>query len=502
MKYLLGVDFGGSSSKATLINEYGEKICSAVCEYPMLFPEVGWVEHDPEDIYRAFVSNVRTVLAKSNVSPKEIIAVSLDAGTHIAVLLDEYDNVIRPAIYWSDSRSDKQAKQLSEYCEEIMKMCLNSPGPVWTLPQLMWIRDCRPEEFKRIRRILFLKDYIRYKLTGAFVTDSIEAMGSMLMDVEKGEWSDWLCSFCGISKEMLPEIVSPATIVGTVNEAATAETGLSRDTLVVAGSTDTVMEVYASGAVKKGQATIKLATAGRICVITEKAYSHPLLLCYKHIIPGLWYPGTATKTCAASLRWYRDVFCSHEKEIAKEKNIDAYKIMDETASCVPAGSDGLMFHPYLQGEITPYSDADLRASFTGVSMYHTKGHFNRAIMEGVGYSMLDSLNVIKEMGMEITDTIKIIGGGSRSLLWRQIVSDMLELPMTQVLTDDSSIGSAMLAGVASGVFESFDQSVEICTKTGETIFPDTKNRDVYRKGYEFYKRIHDAMAPIYRDMAR
>jgi xylulokinase len=502
VRYLLGVDFGGGSSKATLVSENGEIICSASCEYRMYFPQAGWAEQDPEEIYNAFVMNMRAILEKSRVSPDDITALSLDGGTHIAVLLDENNNVIRPAIYWSDARSTKQVQELSPYKDEIMRLSLNVPSTIWTLPQLMWIRENAPGDFKRIKRILFLKDYIRYRLTGNIATDSIDAMGSMLMDVEKGEWSEWLCSLCGLTVDKLPEIVEPDSIVGTVSEAAARETGLSTKTLVAAGATDTVMEVYASGAIRPGHATLKLATAGRICAITDKIYVNSLIVNYKHISPGLWYPGTATKTCASSLRWYRDVFGAQEVELSKKLGTSAYKLIDEAAKRVPAGADGLFFHPYLQGEITPYLDDNLRASFTGMSSFHGKGHFNRAVMEGVAYSLRECMEAMKGMEIEITDTVRIIGGGARSPLWRQIVADVLDIPVIDVLTDDSSIGSAMLAGVASGVFKSFEQSVEVCTRMGSIIYPNEKNREVYDRGFEIYRRIHDALAPIYTDMAK
>ena len=173
MKYLLGVDFGGGSSKATLLSEKGESVCSAASEYPMLCPHVGWAEQDPESIYRAFVRNTHDIFAKSGVSPEDIVAMAFDGGTHIAVLLDENDRVIRPAIYWSDTRSARQAESLAPWHEEIMRKSFNIPGPLWTLPQLLWIREAEPENFRRIRRILFLKDYIRFRVTGTYVTDSI-----------------------------------------------------------------------------------------------------------------------------------------------------------------------------------------------------------------------------------------------------------------------------------------------------------------------------------------
>lgn len=502
MRYLLGVDFGGSSSKATLVSEHGEIISFSTHEYRMYFPGAGWAEQDPEEIYNSFVMNIRAILEKSRISADDITALSLDGGTHIAVLLDECNNVIRPAIYWSDSRSSKQVRELSLYNDKIMRLSLNVPSTIWTLPQLMWIRENAPEEFKRIKHVLFLKDYIRYRLIGRIVTDSIEAMGSMLMDVEKSEWSEWLCSLCGLTVDKLPEITEPSSIVGAVSAVAAEETGLSTKTLVAAGATDTVMEIYASGAIRPGQATLKLATAGRICAITDKIYVNSLVVTYKHIIPGLWYPGTATKTCASSLRWYRDVLGVHEIELSKKLGTCAYKLIDEAAGSVPAGADGLFFHPYLQGEITPYLDNNLRASFTGVSSFHGKGHFNRAVMEGVAYSLRDCMEAMKGLEIEITDTVRIIGGGAKSPLWRQIVADVLDIPVINVLTDDSSIGSAMLAGISSGVFKSFEQSVEACTRMGSIVYPNKENRVVYDRGFEIYRRIHDALAPIYAEMAK
>ena len=443
MKYLLGIDFGGGASKATLINVRGEIVCRASSEYPMLYPHNGWAEQEPESLYQAFVQNVKSILEQPGICAEDIAALSLDGGTHIAVLLDEKNEVIRPAIYWSDTRSVQQARLLEPYRERIAQLSRNTPGPLWTLPQLMWLREREPEHFKRIAHILFLKDYIRYRITGNMATDAIEAMGSMLLDVNTGRWSPWLCSLCGVRVDQLPEIREPTDIIGTPVARVCHETGLSSRTLVCAGATDTAMEVYASGAIRTGQMTLKLATAGRICPITDHAITDPFLVCYRHVIPGLWYPGTATKTCASSMRWYRDVLSGEERMREKQEKKSAYKLIDFAAEQIPAGSDGLFFHPYLQGEITPYADAALRASFTNVSSFHTKEHFDRAVMEGVAYSLRDCMEVLYRLGVTVNDTVRIIGGGSKSAVWRQIVADVLDMPLCQSLTDDSSVGSAI-----------------------------------------------------------
>lgn len=500
-KYLLGVDFGGGASKATLLRDDGKIVVTASREYPTYYPHDGWAEQNPEEVYDAFVSNVREIIKNSSINPDDIAALCLDAATHTAVLLDEDDNLVRNSIYWTDKRSAKESDYLfKKYNDEIMSLSYNTPSPLWTLPQMMWLRENEQENFKKINKIMFVKDYIRYRIVNEFVVDSIEAAGSMMMDVKNNCWSKKLCDIAGISISQLPKIVEPTDIVGYVSEAAAKETGLSTKTCVIAGASDTVMEVYASGAIQSGQATIKLATAGRICFVTDKEYPDPMLINYRHVVGGKWYPGTATKSCAASYRWYRDVLGHHEIEQAKSKGISAYELMSEAAKDIPVGSSGLFFHPYLQGEITPYLDNDLKASFTGISSFHTKAHFNRAVLEGVAYSLLDCKKVIDSLGVNISKA-SIIGGGASSKLWRQIVSDMLGIELVKTKNNDSSLGSAMLAGVSVGIFSSFEESIEKCIEVETTIKPDFKNHKKYQKGYEIYRGIHDAMAPIYKQMA-
>ena len=500
MKYLLGVDFGGGSSKATLLGENGKVFATSTKEYPTFYRHVGWAEQNPDDSYDALVFNIRTILQESGVDPQDIVAIALDGATHTSVLLDEQDRLIRPAIYWTDRRSVKQSDYLvREYNDLLLKYSLNAPSPLWTLPQLMWVREEEPGNFSRIHRLLFMKDYVRYRLTGDFVTDHIEAMGSMLLDAPNNRWSQELCDLCGLSTRVLPEIVEPTTILSPLLPEAQQATGLHPQTKVIAGSTDTVMEVFASGAIQPGQATVKLATAGRICSITESGVAHPLLVNYRHVIPGLWYPGSATKSCAASYRWYRDTLGTDEIKEAAASGKDAYDLLNEAAEAAAPGSDNLFFHPYLQGEITPYLDNDLRGSFSGISSFHSKGHFSRAVLEGVAYSLRDCLDAMGQLGIA-PKSASIIGGGARGALWRQIVADVLNIPLTKNKIDDSSLGSAMLAGVASGVFGSYKDSVEKCVHKDLEITPNPQNREVYERGFKLYKKIHDALAPVYKEM--
>lgn len=497
MEYLLGVDFGGSSSKATLIDRNGNIICTASCEYPMYYPQDGWCEQSAEDCYEALAKNIRAIFLKSGVNPSDVRAMAIDSATHMAVLLDENDKPIRNVIHWSDRRSEEESRWLiKNYLPTLRKLCMNEPSPLWTLPQLMWLNTHEPDVLPRTKRVLFMKDYIRHCITGDYVTDRIEAMGAMMMDEENGVWSKELCELAGVSVDVMPELRDPSDIIGHPTAAACAEMGLSPETAVIVGTTDTALEVYASGSIHPGQATVKLATAGRICPVTDHGICHEMLVNYRHVVPGMWYPGTANKTSAASYRWYRDLLCTSEMAQAKETGEDPYEIMNAAAKLTPPGADGVVFHPYLLGESTPYMDNNLRASFIGVSSFHHKGHFSRAVMEGVCFALRDSLRLLKELGVA-PETANIIGGGGKSPFWSQICCDVLNLPLRKAKNDDSSLGSAMLAGVAVGIFDSFQDSVDKCARPDREYFPIPENVEIYNGYFERYRAIHDALAPIY-----
>ncbi|MBE7092692.1 MAG: xylulokinase [Clostridiales bacterium] len=488
MKYLLGIDFGGGASKATLIDTNGNIIAENTVEYPTLYPQAGACEQDPEDWINALLKNSKSILAKSGIDSADILAIAIDSATHSFLVCDENFNPVRNAIHWTDTRSRKQADILLDSLgDEIFKKTFHKPNTIWTLPQLIWLKDNEPENFEKSKYIFFEKDYVRYFLTGVFCTDYIEAQGSMLFDCNKMQWDNDLCLLAGITTQMLPPIVKPTDIIGSVTSEASQLTGLKQGIPVICGTTDTVMEVFASGAVKKGDVTVKLATAGRICVITDKPYPDKHLVNYSHISEGLWYPGTATKSCAASYRWYRDTFGGE------------YKELDDGAKDIAIGCDGLIFHPYLNGELTPYADPMLCGSFTGVRATHTKAHFTRAVLEGVAYSLLDSKLYLDSLNIPYNSVATAIGGGTKGKLWRQMISDALGIALKTTQSSDSSLGSAMLAGIAVGVFKDPLDAVEKCVKESDITYPNTENTLKYRKVFESYKKIHDALAPIYNE---
>ncbi len=488
MKYLLGIDFGGGASKATLIDTNGNIIAENTVEYPTLYPEAKACEQNPKDWINALCDNTNTLLSKSGINSSDVLAIAIDSATHTSLVCDENFIPLRNAIHWTDSRSKKQADKLrEEHGDEIFKKSFCKPDTIWTLPQLIWLKENEPQIFFRTKYIFFEKDYIRYYLTGVYCTDYIEAEGSMLFDCNKMQWDEELCELAGITIDMLPKIASPTDIIGEVALDAAKATGLKIGTPVICGTTDTVMEVFASGAVNKGDVTVKLATAGRICVITDKPYPDRHLVNYSHIAKGLWYPGTATKSCAASYRWYRDTFGGD------------YKELDSDAAKLPIGCEGLIFHPYLNGELTPYADPTLCGSFTGIRATHTKAHFTRAVLEGVAYSLLDSKLYLDSLNIPYNTVATAIGGGTKGKLWRQMIADTLGIALKTTESADSSLGSAMLAGIAVGIFKDANDAVKKCVKEVDITYPNPENTEKYHKVFETYKKIHDALAPIYNE---
>ena len=488
MKYLLGIDFGGGASKATLLSTEGNIVGEHTVEYPTLYPQNGACEQAPGDWIAALCENTRVLLEKSGIDCGDILAVAIDSATHTFLVCDEDFKPLRNAIHWTDSRSKAQADRLREsFGEEIFRKTFHKPDTIWTLPQLLWLKENEPEIFEKLRYIFFEKDYIRYFLTGVFCTDYIEAQGSMLFDCNRMQWDQALCDLAGICMDVLPPVKKPTDVIGAVTAEAAKQTGLHPGTPVICGTTDTVLEVFAAGAVKPGDMTVKLATAGRICVITEKAYPDRHLVNYAHVCDGLWYPGTATKAAAASYRWFRDTFGGN------------YEELNQLAEAVDIGCEGLVYLPHINGELTPYADPMLCGSFTGIRATHTKGHFVRAVLEGVVYSLLDCKRYLDSLQIPYGQVATAIGGGAKGKLWLQMLADTLGIALKTTESSDSSLGSAMLAGIAVGVFRDASEAVEKCVKQKDIVYPNPENTPRYHKVFAVYKRIHDALAPIYQE---
>ncbi len=481
--YCLGVDFGGGASKATLLDKSGKVIAVSTTEYPTIYGENGKAEQNPFDWYNAACQNIKNVI--KGINANEIMCLCFDAATHTAVLMDENSNPVCNAVYWTDTRCIKEKQFLAEnYGEKIFNISKHRVDTIWSLPEIMFVKNSFPEIYAKVKKVTFAKDFVRGLFTGDFVTDFIEAQGSMLFDFEKLVWDEELLSLVGLTKENMPKIVNPLDIVGKVNEKASLDSGLPTGIPVICGATDTVMEVFASGGVEKGNMTLKLATAGRICIVSDNFVADTNIINYSHLKEGLYYPGSATKACASSLRWFRDTFG------------ESYAVFNKMAEEIPLGSDGLMYHPYLMGELTPHANPKLRGSFMGVSALHTKSHFARSIMEGVAFSLLDCIEYLKKKGIKTGKKAFAIGGGAKSPIWRQIVADMLGITLVTTKYNDSSFGSAMCAGIACGFFKDFNDAVKTCNEITGEVKPIKENTLKYKKLFKKYKKISQFLVKL------
>lgn len=446
--YVIGIDIGAGSLKSTVVDAHGRECASASRDFPTSTPNPGWSEQDPDEWWRALCETVPRALSAAGMSAAQVRAVSFSAGAHTSVLTDSGNRVLRPAILWNDQRSGAQARELQErHGARILELALNRPTPTWTMPQLWWLREHEPELCARVHRVYVAKDWLRMRLCGEWHTDVTDAVGTLLWDHANQCWSEELCKMIDWSPNTLPPVVTPTTIVGMVTAEASAVSGLLAGTAVVCGTSDTSAESFGAGSDRPGAGVVKLATAGTVSIIGDLPHVHPTLINYPFAIPGLWYTITGTNGCASAHRWLRDRFFMRPGDSGSE----IFAHMDKLAAEQPLGSNGLLFHPYLQGERAPYWDPLLRADFVGMTSRHQPGHFVRALYEGIAFSLLDVLGEFRARGLDMTEA-RIVGGGSRSALWRQIVADTLDVRIVLPAVTDASYGAALLAGVAAGLF--------------------------------------------------
>jgi xylulokinase len=364
---------------------------------------------------------------------------------------------------------------------------------------LLWVKRNEREVAERTRKVMVAKDYLRFRITGTWETDWIDALGTLMLDAEKRRWSEELCGYIGWPTKTLPRIVSPRDVVGCVTRKAARDSGLVEGTPVVAGTSDTAAEDYGVGAIDPGQGVIKLATAGNTNVMTDTPRPHPLIINYYHVVPGMWYTVAATNSCASAHRWLRDQFFRADMERSEAQGANAFEAMDAIARGVPAGSEGLLFHPYLLGERSPYWDPLLRADFVGITMRHGREHFVRALYEGIAFSLRDCLESLAPLGLSMQEA-RIIGGGAKSGLWRQIVSDVMGMEILKTAEDDASFGAALIAGVGIGAFEDERDAVRRCVTVVSGNRPDPQNHERYTRLFEVYRKAQRQLAAINHEL--
>ena len=420
---VLGIDLGTGSTKCVVMNSRGRCLASASRAYLTSYPALGFAEQDPHDWYSGVVGSVREAIQGAGTTGDRIRCIGICGAAHIPVLLNSRLDVCRPAILWSDQRSGLEVEYLVEHHDhEILDVGYNQASCTWTLPQLMWISRNEPDTFDQVRHLLVSKDYIVFRFTGKLATDIGSAVSTLMVDARREQWSPILSSLSGLFPSALPPIFSPGDIVGGLTRDSAEDLGLPADVKVIAGALDSAMELLGTGVIRPSQGIVRLGTAGAVMMIAEEPRPERGILTYPHVISPYWYCQAGTNSCGTALQWVRDFVAPAPGQTGKSLS---YPELDDLAHAAPPGCDGLVFHPYLLGERAPYWDSNLRASFIGASINHGKGHFVRAVQEGVAFSLRDCLESLQRLGFRMEEA-RLGGGGSKSALWSQIVCDVLE----------------------------------------------------------------------------
>jgi xylulokinase len=484
--FLLGIDLGAGSLKATIIGETGHVAGEASHPITTAVLHPGWSEQDPHEWFTALCAAIPAALTAANLPPAAITGIAISAGAHVPVLTDAAGHVLRPAIMWNDQRSAPQAAALHARAGEmIIATSLNRVNPTWTLAMLAWLQEHEPETIARTHRLHLAKDYLRHRLTGTWETDFSDAIGALMADNETKNWSPEICALIGWNMATLPPIRRPSDIVGAVTQGAAAQTGLAAGTPVVCASNDTTVEFFGVGATTPGIGAVKLATAGVLFLATDGPSVNPPISCYPHIIAGMYYTATGTNSCASAHRWLRDTMFP----------AGDFSEMDDLAATIAPGSAGLIFHPYLQGERAPYWDSGLRADFIGLTISHTRAHFARALYEGIAFSIRDILIAAQSLG-QYYGAIRLMGGGARSETWRQIIADVTGLTVEVMENGDASFGAALLAGIGTGVFASPADAITTCVRPLSRHEPNAANHKIYLPLFDIYKSAQSVLAPL------
>lgn len=504
MAYVIGVDLGTSGTKTVLFDEEGRSVASALYEYPLYQPNVGWAEQDPMDWWTATYTTIRQCIDASGVHPSDIKGVGLSGQMHGLVMLDGEDRVLRKSIIWCDQRTAKECDEITEKvgAKRLIEITANPALTGFTASKIMWVKNNEPEIYDKCRKMMLPKDYVRYMLTGEFATEVSDASGMQLLDVPNRCWSDEVLEKLGIDKALLGKMYESCEVTGTITEAASKLTGLSVGTPVVGGAGDQAAGGVGNGIVKSGIVSSTIGTSGVVFAHTDSITIDPKgrVHTFCHAVPGAWHVMGVTQGAGLSLKWFRDNFCTSEMETAGWMNKDPYILMDQQAATVPAGCEGLIYLPYLMGERTPHLDPNAKGVFFGLSARHGKKEMLRAVMEGVGYSLVDCMNIVREMGLSVSE-VRASGGGGKSPLWRQMQADMFNSDITTVNSSEGpALGVALLAAVGAGIYKSVPEACDAVIKTVSSQAPNADDAKVYERFYKVYQNLYPALRDLYKEI--
>ncbi|WP_129597728.1 xylulokinase [Anaerophilus nitritogenes] len=488
--YFIGIDIGTTSVKMIAVDEKGTIAKSISKEYPLSFPKPLWSEQNPEDWWKQSINGFKELL--DSLDKNEVKAISFSGQMHGLVTLDQDDKVVRPAILWNDQRTEKECLYLNEEIgqNKISKWTGNLALTGFTAPKILWLKENEPENFAKTKKIMLPKDYIAYKMSGVFATDMSDASGTLYLDVKNRKWSQEMMNLLGISESQLPKLYESYEVIGNIKAELANELGLSQDVKIIIGGGDQAVAAVGCGIVGPGSCSLSLGTSGVVFTSNEKFFvdEKNSLHSFCHA-NGKYHLMGVTLAAAASLKWW--------VEKINETN-DFDKLLDGAKEVKI--EESLFYLPYLMGERTPHNDANCRGTFIGLDLTHERKHMTRAVLEGVAFSLRDTFEIMKKMGIEIAN-VNINGGGAKSRLWCEIIADILNVTVNKLNTNEGpAYGAAILASVGFGMFDTVEDACSKLLKITESIYPSKDKSKLYDKKYEKFRKIYPATKELFKQL--
>ncbi|MBR7926860.1 xylulokinase [Aerococcaceae bacterium zg-ZUI334] len=490
MSYVLGIDLGTGSLKGLLFDETGKLITTVSRKYDLSQPQPGYSEQNPDDWKVAMFEVLDELKATVSDFAEQLVGISFSGQMHSLVLLDEHNQVIRPAILWNDVRTTAQCQQImATFGDELLAITKNIALEGFTLPKVLWVQEHEPDNWSKVRHLLLPKDYLVHTLTGNYSMDYSDAAGTLLFDVANLKWSDEILSQFNIDAAILPTLYQSAQCVGNVTESIASRYGFANPVAVMAGGADNACAALGAGIVKLGRGMISIGTSGVFLSSEENGdadYQGKLHL-FNHSAPNLHYSMGVTLAAGNSLDWFKNTFA---RDLSFETLLSGI-------GEIPIGSEGLLFTPYITGERTPHNDSEIRGSFTNMDIRHGLTHFARAVLEGITFSLKDAQVIMSETSQREFTELVSVGGGAKNSDWLQMQADIFNADIITLETEQGpGVGAAMLAALGSGVVSSVEECIEQFVKYDRRYQPIAENVEKYRQVYERYVKVYPALKEI------
>jgi len=500
--YLLGLDAGTTSVKAALFDSLGNCLSVSREEYQLSTPSAEQAELDAEIYWQSSIAAICSTIRAAGIDAMKVKAIAVSSQGETTISLNAQGKPLRPALVWLDNRAASQAEWLASHFDRQQVYEITGVPeitPTWSACKILWIRQNEPRIFEQVYKYVLVKDYLIYRLTGEFVTDGATACTSLLYDIRHHQWWPEMLEAVGITAGHLPEITPPGDVAGLLSEAAAHALGIKKQILVVNGGMDQAAGAIGAGSISSEVVSETTGAALAIQVTTPYPDMHSryrIPVCV-HNLPGLYLYEPILLTGGMAFKWFRDSFGEEEIHRAKETGQDPYDLLCEQAAKIPPGCDGLVMLPHLMGAFSPEENPAARGVFSGFSLTHGKGHFVRAILEGVAFNLRQNLATMNEAGLHFNE-VRTSGGGARSLLWNQIKADVCGMPIVTLANEETALlGDAILAGVASGIFSSVSEACAEMVAIKERIQPG-KARVAYERAYQRYSDLNQCLAPYFR----